>query len=182
MRKNGKNAVAPLEAFGLLVRGARARKGLTQQRAAAGAGVSRKQWALLEKGENVSAVFIQKVAAYLELREIPLGGGLEASTGGGGIDLAALIHLADVFEKFAVLFAEQIRTFAYEAAMPRLERSENAEAIVSFVAGAKQLMEAPKRLTRAIEHLAADVAGDTGTYATPAKRGRQTTKAGGLKR
>jgi transcriptional regulator with XRE-family HTH domain len=174
--KNSKNATAPLGAFGHLVRGTRVKKGLTQQRAADGAGVSRKQWALLEKGENVSAVFIQKVAAYLDLREIPLGEGLEASTGGGGIDLTALIHLVDEFEKFAVVFAERLRTFAYEAAMPRSERSENAEAIAGFVASTKQLVETPARLTRAIEHLAADVAGETGTFATPARRGSKARK------
>src|SRR5215213_5158909 len=80
-----KKALPPLLALGLLVRETRIRKGLTQQRASKEAGVSRKQWVLLEQGENASAAFIQKVAAYLELRTIPLGDGLEATMGARGL-------------------------------------------------------------------------------------------------
>ncbi|MEO8379044.1 MAG: helix-turn-helix domain-containing protein, partial [Acidobacteriota bacterium] len=71
----------PLQACGVLVRETRIRKRLTQDRAARGAGVSRKQWALLEQGHNVSAAFLRRVAVYLELSVIPLGEGLQATTG-----------------------------------------------------------------------------------------------------
>lgn len=59
--------------LGDTVREARIRKGLTQARLAKLAGVSRRHLAALEKGANVSVSILQRVAAVLELTEIPLG-------------------------------------------------------------------------------------------------------------
>lgn len=59
--------------LGHTVREARLRKGLTQARLAKLAGVSRRHLAALEKGANVSVSILQRVAAVLELTEIPLG-------------------------------------------------------------------------------------------------------------
>lgn len=60
--------------LGESIKEARIRKGLTQARLAKMAGVSRRHLAALEKGANVSVGILQRVAAVLELTEIPLGG------------------------------------------------------------------------------------------------------------
>lgn len=59
--------------LGESVREARLKKGFTQARLAKMAGVSRRHLAALEKGANVSVSILQRVAAVLELTEIPLG-------------------------------------------------------------------------------------------------------------
>src|SRR5689334_24398394 len=59
--------------LGETVREARIRKNLTQARLAKLAGVSRRHLAALEKGANVSVNILQRVAAVLELTEIPIG-------------------------------------------------------------------------------------------------------------
>lgn len=59
--------------LGQSVREARLKKGLTQARLAKMAGVSRRHLAALEKGANVSVGILQRVAAVLELKEIPIG-------------------------------------------------------------------------------------------------------------
>lgn len=145
-----------LPAFGVLVRETRIRKRLTQDRAARGAGVSRKQWALLEQGHNVSALFLKKVAVYLELSVIPLGQGLQATTGSGdGIDVAALFDLADEL----VSFAERLRGFAIDAVLPASERGHDAEAIAAFITRVKDVAaEDSKQLGRTLHDLSANEA------------------------
>jgi transcriptional regulator with XRE-family HTH domain len=59
--------------LGESVREARLKKGLTQARLAKMAGVSRRHLAALEKGANISIGILQRVAAVLELKEIPIG-------------------------------------------------------------------------------------------------------------
>lgn len=148
----------PLVAFGVLVRETRVRKGQTQDRAAKGAGVSRKQWALLEQGHNASASFIKKVAKYLELTVIPFGEGLHANTEtGGGVDVAALFALADELTSFAAGFADRLRAFAVDAVLPASERSHDADAIEAFITRTNVAAESSRPLTRAIRDLAADV-------------------------
>jgi transcriptional regulator with XRE-family HTH domain len=148
----------PLTAFGTLVRETRVRKHLTQDRAAKGAGVSRKQWALLEQGHNASASFIKKVAKYLELTVIPLGEGLHASTEAGrGVNVGALFALADEITSVASGFADRLRTFAVEAVLPASERSRDADAIDAFITRTNVPDERSRPLTRAIHNLAADL-------------------------
>ncbi len=148
----------PLLAFGVLVRETRTRSRQTQDRAARGAGVSRKQWALLEQGHNASASFIKKVARYLQLTVIPLGDGLRANTeAGGGVDVAALFALADELTSFATGFADRLKAFAVEAVLPASERSHDADAIEAFVARTNVPADSSRTLTRAIHDLAADV-------------------------
>jgi transcriptional regulator with XRE-family HTH domain len=173
---NRKKAALPLEAFGRLVHETRLRKNLTQQRAAREAGISRKQWALLEDGHNLSAVFIQKVASYLELSVIPLGEGLQATTeSGGGVDVTALFGLADELVASATAFAERLRAFAMEAVLPASERSGDAEAIARFIARTKEgASEDSKQLSRAIHDLAAD--GVVRNGAVPRESARRDTK------
>lgn len=59
--------------LGETVRAARLERGLTQERLARLAGVSRRHLAALEKGANVSVAVLRKVATVLELTEISLG-------------------------------------------------------------------------------------------------------------
>ncbi|HEX7149914.1 MAG TPA: helix-turn-helix domain-containing protein [Thermoanaerobaculia bacterium] len=68
--------------LGDTVRDQRIRKGFTQARLAKLAGVSRRHLAALEKGANVSILVVQKVAAVLDLTDIPLGGDLHLRPGG----------------------------------------------------------------------------------------------------
>lgn len=160
MKDSRKLPTPPLHAFGLLVRETRIKKGLTQQRAAAGAGVSRQQWALLEKGQNVSAAFMTAVATFLNIQSVPLGAGLEATTGSGGIDVGALISLADDLVLFANAYAERLRAFAVEAALPPSERTRDAAAeLEAFIANRREAVDAKdaRRLSQTIEGLAEDV-------------------------
>jgi transcriptional regulator with XRE-family HTH domain len=59
--------------LGETVRAARNERGLTQERLARLAGVSRRHLAALEKGANVSVAVLRKVASVLQLAEITLG-------------------------------------------------------------------------------------------------------------
>src|SRR5258708_11535349 len=59
--------------LGETVRAARLERGLTQERLARLAGVSRWHLAALEKGDNVSVAVLRKVAVVLQLTEISLG-------------------------------------------------------------------------------------------------------------
>ena len=59
--------------LGETVRAARLERGLTQERLARLAGVSRRHLAALEKGANVSVAVLRKVATVLQLAEISLG-------------------------------------------------------------------------------------------------------------
>lgn len=58
--------------LGKAIREARLRKGLSQQQLAEKVGVSRKQISLVENEENVTIEFVEKLAAGLDLKEIPL--------------------------------------------------------------------------------------------------------------
>jgi transcriptional regulator with XRE-family HTH domain len=119
----------PLEALGLVVRSARVKRGLTLERASTAAGVSRKQWARLEEGQNASARFIRRVAHFLDLHVLPLGHGLDLVLRDGALDLSALVRLCEEL----ILVANRIANFAVEAALPPSERTGDAEAILSFV-------------------------------------------------
>lgn len=163
----------PLVAFGALVRETRTRRHQTQSHAARGAGVSRKQWALLEQGSNASASFIKKVARYLELTVIPFGDGLCANTeDGGGVNVGALFALADELALLANSFADRLRSIAVEAVLPASERGHDADAIEAFVRRANVPAESSRPLSRVIHDLAADV----GASQSVAARGNSTTR------
>ena len=167
----------PLVAFGVLVRETRIRRDQTQDRAAKGAGVSRKQWALLEQGHNASASFIKKVAKYLDLTVIPLGDGLYANVeAGGGMDVTALFTLADELTSFANGLAERLKAVAVDAVLPASERGHDAEAIEAFIRRANVPAESSRRLTRAIHDLAADVAPPPSPIAARANTNRVITR------
>ncbi len=107
-----------LAELGELVRIARVARKLTQQRAAREAGVSRRQWALLEAGGNVSVAFLLKVAASLDLTTIPLRGAVTLVRGAGEYDGFDLMRTADEFEALVA----RLRAFALTSVLPPSER------------------------------------------------------------
>ncbi|HUP61366.1 MAG TPA: helix-turn-helix domain-containing protein [Thermoanaerobaculia bacterium] len=170
--------MAPLEILGMVVQGTRLKRGLTQERAARAAGVSRKQWALLEKGENVSVVFLRKVARSLGLDSVPLGEELEGSMTGGAsaLHVPALLHLCD--EMLALV--ERMRILTFDAVLPPSERTGDAAAISAFLENREQLSAADAaRLNRSLQRFTSDVAAaatPANALAKPAKSERQRSK------
>lgn len=108
-----------LQVLGSTIRAARKARGLTQQRTAREADVSRAQLALLEKGENVSVKFILKIARFLDLREIPLDGTVRFTAGRGAVNFLELIESAELL----IALAEHLRTFAIDAIVPASARA-----------------------------------------------------------
>jgi transcriptional regulator with XRE-family HTH domain len=106
-----------LRVLGLAVRAARVARGLTQQRLASAANVSRAQLALLEKGQNVSVAFLLKVAHHLELSSIPLDGHVELTSGGAGPDAVPLLETLDALGETV----EQLRSMVMNAAAPETQ-------------------------------------------------------------
>ena len=128
----GKREEQPLLAeLGALIRAARLARKLTQQRAARAAGVSRRQWALLETGGNVSVAFLLKVAQSLELTTIPLSGTVRVLRGSGEYNAFDLLDIADGVSGLA----DRLRDFAITGLLPPSERVElkDAPAIRAFL-------------------------------------------------
>jgi transcriptional regulator with XRE-family HTH domain len=126
--------------LGDTVREARIRKGLTQARLAKLAGVSRRHLAALEKGANVSVSILQRVAAVLELTEIPLG------------DLSLRAREADRSVNMPLL-TDTIREARVEAerAQAILARAENLLGAEPSVSGAVLDMAFPRMPVRRFE-------------------------------
>jgi transcriptional regulator with XRE-family HTH domain len=163
----------PLEALGLLIRAARMKRRVTQQRAAKGAGVSRKQWGLLERGANVSVVFLRKVATYLDLKELPLGEGLQGTTTSSAFDAVALLHLSDDL----AAIVERLNVLAIDAALPPSETRGDSAAIAAFVAGKGQLTSSDAaRLERAFHRFASDVISDSNDTPPAARKNARRRK------
>lgn len=105
-----------LESLGECIRLARLERKLTQARLAELAGVSRAQLHQLEKGANVSIVFLIKVARVLELTEVPVGFlTLRAATAATPALMAtarALDVMRDVLKQMAVVSVELERAEA----------------------------------------------------------------------
>lgn len=108
-----------LAVLGSTIRAARKARGLTQQKTAREAKVSRAQLALLEKGQNVSVKFVLKIARFLGLQEIPLDGTVRLTSGRGEVNFLELLALADVLSAMA----EHLRAFAVDAIVPARERT-----------------------------------------------------------
>ena len=107
-----------LQTLGSTIRAARKARGLTQQRTAKEANVSRAQLALLEKGENVSVRFVLKIARFLNLSEIPLDGTVRFTSGRGAVNFLELLESADLL----AALADHLRTFAVDAIVPATAR------------------------------------------------------------
>ena len=144
----------PLHFIGLVIRAARRKRGLTQQRAAKAAGVSRPQFARLEDGFNVSVVFLQKVLRSLDIA-IAIGEGRPiANVSLPTESIEVLLQFADDLSAFA----DRARVIAFEAALPSSGR--DASAITAFVlehaasspdADASRLARAMQQMTRDVE-------------------------------
>jgi transcriptional regulator with XRE-family HTH domain len=129
-----------VRSFGATVRTRRVALGLTQQRAAKGAGVSLSQLALFERGENVSLLFLLKVARHLDLA-------VEVVAGSASLDVVEFVRGLDAIESQV----RSLRGIAVEAALPASERATgNAAALREFVERHTKDSGGSERLTRAI--------------------------------
>jgi transcriptional regulator with XRE-family HTH domain len=112
-----------LVSLGVLVRAARRARGLTQQRTAEESGVSRAQLALLEKGRNVSVLFILKVARYLGLT-------LELTVSSTEPNVVGMLR---VIEGIGASL-DELKSLAVEAALPPSIRGlDDAAALKTFI-------------------------------------------------
>jgi transcriptional regulator with XRE-family HTH domain len=129
-----------VRSFGATVRARRVGLGLTQERAAKGAGVSLSQLALFERGGNVSLLFLVKVAQHLDLA-------VEIVAGSVRLDIVEFVRRLDAIESHA----RTLRGIAVEAALPASERrAGNAAALRDFVERHATDAGGPERLSRAI--------------------------------
>jgi transcriptional regulator with XRE-family HTH domain len=147
---------AGVQSIGATIRAARIARGLTQQRAAKAANVSRAQLALLEQGGNVSIKFLLKISRYLELTTIPLDGTVRLTSGAReGVKLFDLIQSLDLL----AALVDRLRDFAMQAVLPPSERGklDDTLALREFVA--KHLGDdvGVQRLAKAVAGLSDDV-------------------------
>ena len=79
-----------------VVRLRRLQLGLTQEKVAKMAKVSRRQLSLLEDGRNVSLLFLMKIARVLEISELPIG---ELRLRGTQPEVTTIVQAADVLQR-----------------------------------------------------------------------------------
>lgn len=169
-----------LQVLGSTIRAARKARGLTQQRTAREADVSRAQLALLEKGENVSVKFILKIARFLDLREIPLDGSVRFTAGRGATNVLELIDSADLL----IALAEHLRAFAIDAIMPASGRPslKDTPAVREFLERHGTEADAFARLSDAVLRLSHEsrtaAPSPEADASAPAPRVRRRRKAG----
>jgi transcriptional regulator with XRE-family HTH domain len=145
-----------VQSIGATIRAVRVTRGLTQQRVAKEAKVSRAQLALLEQGGNVSIRFLLKVARFLEIRTIPLDGTVELTSGGReGLKVFELLQSLDLL----AALVEHIRGFAMTAVLPPSERGTLSDSLALRDFVAKHLRDdvGVQRLANAIVQLSDDV-------------------------
>jgi transcriptional regulator with XRE-family HTH domain len=143
-----------LENLGVTIRAARVARGLTQQQVAEGARVSRAQLAELERGANISVLFLLKIANFLGLTHLALDGVVHLATAGEGLDVSRLLQLTDV----ASAAVDELRFSVMNATLPVSERKRlvDTPAVKAFIerhvgesAGAERLAEALANLSEA---------------------------------
>lgn len=145
-----------IRSIGATIRAARMARGLTQQRAANAAKVSRAQLALLEQGGNVSIKFLLKIARFLELTELPLDGTVRLTAGvREGLNIGELIASLDLLGALV----EHLRGFAMAAILPPSERAKlkDTPALRDFVAKHLTNDAGVQRMAQAIAQLSDDV-------------------------
>lgn len=176
-----------LDSLALVVRNARVAKGWSQQRAAKKAGVSRRQWAALEHGDNVTVAFLAKVVDVLELPHVPIGTkGARAVPVSAMVDALQLFMLADTMSSSIGELAgklaghiEELRSFAVTLLMPASEQRGDASAIEAYVrdrANIKSVSPTDTNLDVALRRLASE---ETPTSAQPdtSGEGSQVSRA-----
>jgi transcriptional regulator with XRE-family HTH domain len=111
------NSVDSRKALGAFIREARVARGITQARAAREAGVSRRHFALIEGGANVTVDIVLRIAHYLELSHVPLDGTFQLTAGHSGLNLSQLMDTLDLLG----LVVEQVRGIVLDAVLPPSE-------------------------------------------------------------
>lgn len=147
---------AGIQSIGATIRAARLARGLTQQRAAKAASVSRAQLALLEQGGNVSIKFLLKIARFLELTTIPLDGTVRLTSGAReGVNVFELVQSLDLL----AALVDRLRGFAMQAILPPSERGKLHDTLALREFVAKHLGDdvGVQRLAKAIAGLSDDV-------------------------
>jgi transcriptional regulator with XRE-family HTH domain len=146
---------AGIQSIGTTIRAARLARGLTQQKAAREAKISRAQLALLEQGGNVSIKFLLKIARFLDLTNIPLDGTVQLTSGAHeGLNVFELVQSLDLL----AALVEHLRGFAMTAVLPPSERGKLKDtlALRDFVARHLGDDVGVQRLANAIAQLSDD--------------------------
>jgi transcriptional regulator with XRE-family HTH domain len=143
-----------LRILGSTMRAARLARGLTQQGVAREAQVSRGNLERLESGENVSLLFLLKIARFLDLSEISLDGKVRLISGQSGTDVTQLLQTLDLLD----LVAGRLRDLAVGGVLPASERAEShdAAAVRAFVARHAGDPDGLARLSAAIAQLSSE--------------------------
>ena len=163
------------ETLAMFMRNARRMRHLTQHGAARAAGVSRRQWAHMEQGGNVSLDFLKKVAASLGLVQIPVSGSLTL-TQGTHVDALKLLVIADAVAEHV----EGMRDLAMSSLLPSDLELVDAPAVAAFADEHAAVDERTnQRLEDASRRLASEI-GDEAAEPRPAKmtRPKPRLKAG----
>ena len=133
------------ESLGNLIRLRRIERNLTVNRLAELADVSRGQLLQLEKGENVSLQFVVKVAAILELTELPLDGLRLRSA---PLELAPIVRAVD-----AVAAAKRAIAQVHEVAAQLGEAEASLDELINqalaTTGSARDVADASRRLASA---------------------------------
>jgi transcriptional regulator with XRE-family HTH domain len=105
------------EHYGIVIRDERMRKGLSQNKLASLAGISRRHLASIEQGANVSVDVLRGVTRVLGISHLDLGDGLTAEFHPHGLAVGDVLPLADAIEAGAASigrFAKNLRAKAQE--------------------------------------------------------------------
>jgi len=143
---------AGIRSIGATIRAARIARGLTQERAAKEARVSRAQLALLEQGGNVSIKFLLKIAKLLDLTNIPLDGKVQLTAEvRDGLNVFELMQSLDLL----AAVVDHLRGFAMTAVLPPSERGELKDTVALKEIVARHTVNAAgvERLAKAITQL-----------------------------
>lgn len=146
---------AGLRSIGSTIRAARLARGLTQQKAAKDAKVSRAQLALLERGGNVTVKFLLKITRFLGLSDVPLDGTVRLTSGRDGLNVAGLIEALDL----VAALVEHLRSTTMNALLPPSERGTLTDTLALREFIAKHLADdiGVQRLAKAVAQLSEDV-------------------------
>ncbi len=156
-----------LRILGDKMRAVRIARNLTLQRAARGADVSRGQLARLEEGNNVSVLFLLKLANYYQLDSLSF----DSSSQSANLDLVDVLRTLDLIERLVA----HVRSLTVESALPVSKRRglEDTRAVREFVNRHSTDPEGLARLTDAIARLERE--------SVPATPPRQTQRTEGAK-
>lgn len=155
----------PFPLTGAALRQARTDRGITVKRLAKMSDVSRRHLAILEKGGNVSLLVLVKVAAALQMSEVPITDDLRVITGATGAGSALLIECADeieagiaTFQKIAGALRENSEAMTVETEDDRLS-ARATRLLQTFLSEVKSL--GPAQQIERLERLSGDMSAET---------------------